>query len=94
MQYPQRGEDGPISLLEEQRHSVATNQGHAVPALGDRHIALLREDILHVRLGEVRRRGESAKGACVPVKMQMLSVFDGHAPGWTAAVYSCISVAA
>lgn len=56
VQYPQRGEDVTISLLEEERHSVAADQGHAVLALGDRHIALLREDVLEIGLGEVRVR--------------------------------------
>lgn len=66
MQYPQRGEDVTISLLEEKRHPVAAYQGHAVSALGDRHIAFLWEDVLQVRLREVRR-GDGAKRsrACV-----------------------------
>lgn len=57
MQNPERGEYMTISLLEEQRHSVATNQGDSVPALGDRHVTLLREDVLQVRLDKVVRMG-------------------------------------
>ena len=43
-----------ISLLEEEWHSVATDEGNAVPALGDRHVALLGEDVLQVGLREGR----------------------------------------
>ena len=35
-------------------HSVATDEGNAVPALGDRHVALLGEDVLQVGLREGR----------------------------------------
>lgn len=50
VQYPERGKDVAISLLEEQWHAVAADQRHPVLALGDRHVALLRQDVLQVRL--------------------------------------------
>ena len=51
MQNPERREDVSVPLLEEQRYPVATDQGHPVPALGDGHVALLRQDVLKVGLG-------------------------------------------
>lgn len=91
MQYPQRGEDVTIPLLEKERHSVATNQGHAVPALGDRDVALLGEDVLQVRLGEEARgrganrstarvQGARCCGSCVLRRRKLLWCFTGYAP--------------
>ena len=68
MQYPQRGENVTISLLEEERHPVAADEGHTIPALGDRHVALLGEDVLQVGLGRSVAgggRGATRSGACV-----------------------------
>lgn len=58
MQDPERGEDKTVPLLEEQRHSIATNQGHSVSALGDRHVTLLWEDVLQIRLNVGGTDGE------------------------------------
>lgn len=60
MQDPECGEDETVSLLEEQRHSITTNQRDSVPALGDRHVALLWEDVLQVRLNVGGTDGENA----------------------------------
>lgn len=62
MKNPERGEDVTVSLLEEQRHSVATNQRDSVLALGDRHVTLLGEDVLQIRLDRVARMGKT--GVC------------------------------
>lgn len=50
VEYPQRRENNPISLLEKKRHPIAANQGHPVPALGHGHVSLLRQDVLKIRL--------------------------------------------
>lgn len=65
VQYPQRGEDVAVSLLEKERHSVATDQRHAVPAFSDSHVALLREDVLQVRLGETSAGAGRIGQGCV-----------------------------
>lgn len=50
VQYPKRGENDSVSLLEKQRHPVAANQGHPVPALSHCYVSFFWQDILQVRL--------------------------------------------
>lgn len=63
MQYSERGEYDPISLLEKKRHSVAANKGYSVTALSDRYVALFRQDIFKICLmTKTKNRKKTLRG--------------------------------